>query len=67
MTQEFWVVGGSYRDTSFVDLEEPAGEVYGPFPSYDAAFRSWRERSTETRAEATTRYTVVVTAASIWR
>lgn len=67
MTQEYWVVGGSYRDTNFLDLAEEQGEAYGPFPSYDEAHRSWRERNAMTRPEATTRYTVVVTAAAVWR
>ena len=39
MTQEYWVVGGSYRDTRFADLEDGRGELFGPFPSYDDAFR----------------------------
>ena len=67
MTQEYWVVGGSYRDTSFIDLEAEAGEAYGPFPSYDDAIRSWRDKTATTRPQATTRYSVVVTASAVWR
>jgi len=62
MIQEYWVVGGRYRDSSFADLEEGTGELVGPFPSYRAALASWRERTAATRSQATMRYTVVVTA-----
>jgi hypothetical protein len=62
MSQEYWVVGGRYRDSSFADLEDGKGELIGPFPSYRAAIVSWRERTEATRSLATVRYTVVVTA-----
>jgi len=62
MIQEYWVVGGRYRDASFSDLHEGGGELFGPFPSYSEALASWRERTATTRAQATVRYTVVVTA-----
>jgi hypothetical protein len=60
--EEYWVVGGSYRDASFAALNDGGGELYGPFPSYDDALHSWRERAAKTRSEATMRYSVVVTA-----
>lgn len=62
MFQEFWVVGGSYRDANFADLHEGSGELYGPFTSYDQALTSWRDRTAKTRSQATVRYSVVVTA-----
>ena len=62
MIQEYWVVGGSYRDANFADLQEGTGELIGPFTSYDDALTSWRERTARTRAQATVRYSVVVTA-----
>jgi hypothetical protein len=62
MFQEYWVVGGSYRDAEFAALRDGTGEVYGPFASYDEALRSWSTRTERTRAEATTRFSVVVTA-----
>ena len=62
MYQEFWVVGGNYRDADFAALEEGSGEVHGPFRSYDDALRLWTARTEKTRAEATTRFSVVVTA-----
>ena len=67
MTQEYWVVGGTFRDVSFADLEEGRGELYGPFPSYGDALQSWRARNAETRSQATRRYSVVVTAAPVWQ
>ena len=62
MIEEYWVVGGSYRDASFAALRDGTGEVHGPFVSYDEALRSWSARTEKTRAEATTRFSVVVTA-----
>ena len=62
MIQEFWVVGGAYRDANFADLSDGSGELYGPFASYDEALVSWRDRSARTRSQATVRYSVVVTA-----
>jgi hypothetical protein len=62
MNQEYWVVGGRYRDANFADLEDGKGELIGPFPSYGTALVSWRERTEATRSQATVRYTVVVTA-----
>ncbi len=62
MIQEYWVVGGKYRDSNFVELSEGCGELQGPFTSYDEALTAWRERANLTRAEATARYSVVVTA-----
>jgi hypothetical protein len=60
--EEYWVVGGTYRDASFAALSESGGEVYGPFATYDDAFHLWRERAADTRSQATVRYSVVVTA-----
>jgi hypothetical protein len=60
--EEFWVVGGSFRDVSFVALERSSGELHGPFPSYADALICWRERTAATRSQATARFTVVTTA-----
>lgn len=62
MFQEYWVVGGSYRDAEFAKIENGGSEVYGPFASYDEALKLWSARTEKTRAQATTRYSVVVTA-----
>ena len=63
MLEEYWVVGGTYRDAEFAALKDDSGEVHGPFTSYDEALNSWRSRTETTRSEATTRFSVVVTAA----
>ncbi len=61
MCEEFWVVGGSFRDVSFAALEHSSGELHGPFPSYADALACWRERTSVTRSQATARFTVVAT------
>ena len=62
MTQEFWVVGGHYRDTTFTTLIEGGAEAYGPFVRYDDALRHWTDRSNAHRPMAAVRYSIVVTA-----
>ena len=62
MLQEYWVVGGSYCDANFAALSEGTAEIYGPFASYEEALHTWSARTETTRSEATTRYSVVVTA-----
>ena len=62
MTQEFWVVGGHYRDTSFTMLADGGAEAYGPFALYDEALRHWSDRSNQHRPLAAVRYSIVVTA-----
>jgi len=59
--QEYWVVGGRYRDLSFSTLEETP-EAYGPFDRYEEARRAWSEQSTRTRSTASVRYSIVTTA-----
>ncbi len=61
MTQEFWVVGGCYRDTTFMAFDGGA-EAYGPFPRYEDALRQWTDRSNANRPAAAVRYSIVVTA-----
>jgi hypothetical protein len=62
MLQEFWVIGGKYRDVDFSALEEGGGEMYGPFGSYEEAHRSWVDRVRATRSLAEVRYQIVATA-----
>ena len=62
MLQEFWVIGGKYRDVDFRALEDGGGELYGPFTSYDEAHRSWVDRTRATRSFAEVRYQIVATA-----
>jgi hypothetical protein len=56
-TQQFWVIGGEFRDTSFNEMIEEA-QAFGPFPSYDTALQLWKERSQATRPLAHVRYTI---------
>jgi len=60
--QEYWVVGGNYSDVSFADLREGTAELFGPFASYDDAFRRWRDCTSSTRSNALARYSILVTA-----
>jgi hypothetical protein len=62
MREEFWVVGGSFRDVSFAALDRETGELHGPFPTYAEALACWRQRTDATRPQATTRFTVVTSA-----
>lgn len=40
---EFFVEGGEYTDMTFTRLRDNAKlEVYGPFPTYSAAYTKWR-------------------------
>ena len=62
MNREYWVLGGSYADLTFSAMDG-LPELYGPFHSYGEALGCWRNRTAETRSQATARY-VVVTPAS---
>ena len=62
MQDEFWVVGGRYRDTSFTTLVDGGAEAYGPFACYQDALRSWSDHSNGSRPVAAVRYSIVVTA-----
>jgi len=62
MAQEFWVVGGHYRDTTFTLLADGGAEAYGPFPRYEDALLDWTDRSNRSRPVAAVRYSIVVTA-----
>jgi len=37
----FKVEGGVYTNTSFQDLVPGTQEVYGPFDSYEEAYKTW--------------------------
>ncbi|MEX0985245.1 MAG: hypothetical protein WD096_09370 [Actinomycetota bacterium] len=63
MFNEYWVVGGTFRDATCAALADGGGELYGPFACYEEAMHSWSARSEGTRAHATVRYSIVVTAA----
>lgn len=63
MQQQFWVIGGEYRDGDFREMNGGDRSVYGPFGSYDEAQEVWRERSAETRPIALMRFSIVTNAA----
>jgi len=55
----YWVVGGSYTDTSFRQIADPAGEAwYGPFASYRAAEAEWRRLAWSTVDDALARFRI---------
>lgn len=58
MTQQFWVIGGEYRDLTFTDLVSGTSRIEGPFPTYEAAQRVWRDRTQESRSIACMRFTI---------
>ena len=65
MQQQFWVIGAEYSSVACDALIPGTGCLLGPFDSYDDAREVWRERSMESRSQATTRYTIVSSAASM--
>ena len=58
MNSKFWVVGGTYTDTSFDELVSGSERVMGPYPDRDAALVAWRRVAEETRSNFYTRFTV---------
>lgn len=58
--QSYWVVGGSYRDTSF---REPVGgreRWFGPFASYKEAKAEWQRHAWATVDDALSRFRIEV-------
>ncbi len=57
--EAFWVVGGRYKDTRFVETRDGAPEErIGPFRSFDEAKAAWRAKAMETVDDALARYRV---------
>lgn len=56
--QQYWVVGGEYRDTKFKVPVGDREEWIGPFDSYNAAKEEWSRRAWTTVDEAHTRYRI---------
>lgn len=63
MEKQFWVIGGEFRCLEF---REVAGtpNTLGPFDSYEAAEKIWRECTEASRSSAATRFTIVESAAN---
>jgi hypothetical protein len=55
---QFWVVGGDFRDTAFVEMLEGTGRVMGPYTDRDTATQAWREIAQATRSACNTRFTI---------
>jgi hypothetical protein len=56
---EFWVVGGEYADAKFDKIRAGAKlEIYGPFPTYEAAHKEWHGRTMQTIDNAMVRYRI---------
>jgi len=58
MNQQFWVIGGEYRDLTFSQLIDGTSRVEGPFQTYEDAHRVWRDRTKASQSEACTRFTI---------
>ena len=63
MPNQYFVIGGKYRDLDFNELIEGTSHVLGPYQAFEEAQRIWKERSVESRSEACTRYAIVKNAA----
>lgn len=63
MSQQFWVIGGEYSCLEFRQIDG-APRTLGPFESYEAAEKVWRDRAESSRSSASTRYSIVTTAAN---
>lgn len=62
MPKQYWVIGGEYQCVEFQEVLPGTARVFGPFPTYDEANQTWRERSLASRSSATTRYSIVASA-----
>lgn len=59
--KRYWVVGGEYRDTDFVELAPGrVEERIGPFATYEDAHKAWAGRAWATVDSCLVRYVVTV-------
>ncbi|MFC4350639.1 DUF4170 domain-containing protein [Fodinicurvata halophila] len=56
--QQYWVVGGEYRDANFTVPLEGREEWIGPFGSYHQAKAEWARLAWSTVDDAQTRYRI---------
>ncbi len=55
--RQFWVIGGTYRDSGFSELAPGTTEVReGPFDTYDAANKAWQALAWSTVDDALAQY-----------
>lgn len=53
----FWVVGGTFVDTSFQNFAD-APDRFGPFETYEVAEKKWQEMAWQTVDDATAMYRI---------
>src|SRR3546814_5774028 len=59
MSERYWVVGGEYTDTRFVEIAGGGRERrLGPFDSYAEAKAVWRAKAMETIDDAHARWSI---------
>lgn len=67
MTQNFWVIGGEYTDTDFLEI---AGggmpQRHGPYPTYEDAKDEWARLSWQHFDDNHFRYTIDAEEARSW-
>ncbi len=57
---EFWVIGGAYKDTRFDELKHGVSEErYGPYWSYRDAERAWQRLSWREVDNCQVRYQII--------
>lgn len=57
-SHHYWVVGGRYRNTDFVDIESGQEKRMGPYQDYAGALEEWRARSMAEIDDAHVRYRI---------
>ncbi len=56
---QYWVVGGEYRDTEFVEAAPGRREEwFGPFDDYESAKKEWAKRAWQTVDDCYSRYRI---------
>jgi hypothetical protein len=58
--QNYWVVGCSYRDTSFREPVDGRENWFGPFASYDEAKAEWQKRAWASVDDALSRFRIEI-------
>jgi len=55
---QYYVVGGEYKDTHFVEAVGGDEQWFGPFADYDSAMKEWAKHAWQTVDDCTTRYRI---------
>ena len=55
---QFWVVGGEYRDTTFIETVGQDEEWIGPFGDYELARQEWAKRAWQSVDDCHTRFRI---------